>query len=195
MADRALSMAREHAPWSSGTPWWVMGIEGVVLVLIGLYFLLAPASASGLLIQLIAAVVLIQALLQIIAALRAAPAGVDPYSMLQTGIAATVGLIVVLRGMLMPTLDLTAARDILGWGLIAYALVGVAGSLLHRGEGESWYSPIVTAILVVVLAITLLTSSESNAVDRLGLLGWIALVGGVILLLLAWRARDRQANA
>lgn len=193
MADRALSMAREHAPWQSSTPWWVTGIEAIVLVVIGLYFLLAPASAGGLLMQLIALIVLVQSVLQIVAALRDPAKAAGPYGMLQSGIGATVGLIVVLRGVM--ALDANAARNILGFGLIAYALVGLAGALIHRAEGESWIGPVVTALLLIVLALVLLTSGEANAVDRLALLGWIALIGGAALLFLAWRARARQISA
>ena len=74
-----------------------------------------------------------------------------------------------------------------------YPLVGLAGALLARGEGESWVRPLVNALLLIVLAIVLLTSTETTAADRLGLLGWIALIGGAVYLFLAWRARERAA--
>jgi uncharacterized membrane protein HdeD (DUF308 family) len=192
VADRALSAAQEHAPWQPGTAWWVTGIEGIVLVLIGLSFLLAPAAAGGLLLQLIALALLAQSVLQIAAALRAAPGEADQYAMLQAGVGATVGLLVGLRGWLVPTLDISAARTILGLGLLAYAIVGLAGAFLHRGEDESWYGPMATAVLLIVLALVLLTSGESNALDRITWLGWIALIGGVVLLFLAWRGRGRE---
>jgi uncharacterized membrane protein HdeD (DUF308 family) len=194
MADRALSMAHDHAPWQPNTAWWVTGIEGIVLVLIGLSFLLAPAAAGGLLLQLIALALLAQSALQIAAALRAAPSQADPYAMLQAGVGATVGLLVGLRGWLVPTLDISAARTILGLGLLAYAIVGLAGVFLHRDEAETVYGPVVTAILLIVLALVLLTFGESNALDRITWLGWIALIGGVVLLFLAWRARGEAEN-
>jgi uncharacterized membrane protein HdeD (DUF308 family) len=194
MADRALSMAHDHAPWQPSTAWWVTGIEGIVLVLIGLSFLLAPAAAGGLLLQLIALALLAQSALQIAAALRAAPSQADPYAMLQAGVGTTVGLLVGLRGWLVPTLDISAARTILGLGLLAYAIVGLAGVFLHRDEAETVYGPVVTALLLIVLALVLLTSGESNALDRITWLGWIALIGGVVLLFLAWRARGEAEN-
>jgi uncharacterized membrane protein HdeD (DUF308 family) len=171
----------------------VTGIQAIVLVVIGLYLLLAPASAGGLLLQLIALVLLIQSLLQIVASFRASPDSVDPYEMLQAGVGATVGLLVFLRGLLVPTLDVNSARVILGLGLLAYAIVGVAGALLHRGEGESWMSPVITALLLVILALVLLTSGDSSALDRIAVLGWVALIGGGVLLVLAWMAHKRQA--
>jgi uncharacterized membrane protein HdeD (DUF308 family) len=195
MPGRAVSMVREHAPWRAGTPWWVTGIEGLVLVAIGLYLLLTPASAGGVILQLIALVVLIQSILRIAAELRGSPSEADPYAMLQAGIGATVGLLLVLRDWLVPTLDVSSARTILGLGLLAYAVAGVAGALIGRDESESWIGPVVNAVLLVVLAFMLLTSGENNASDRLAILGWIAVVGGALLLLLAWRSRSRPRRA
>jgi uncharacterized membrane protein HdeD (DUF308 family) len=195
MAERAVSMASQHVPWRAGTPWWVTGIQGVVLVAIGLYLLLAPASAAGLIIQLIAVILLIESVLHIIAEMRRPAAEVDRYTLLQAGIGASVGVLLVLRGLLVPDLDPASARNILGFGLIAYALVGVVGALLERGEGDSWLRPVVNALLLLILAIALLTSGEANAADRLAVLGWIAIIGGAVLLFLAWRSQQRTGAA
>ncbi|MCC6313688.1 MAG: hypothetical protein IT337_06715 [Thermomicrobiales bacterium] len=192
MADKALSMAQEHAPWRENVAWWVTGIQGVVVVLIGLYLLLAPASAAQLVILLIAIALLLSSIPQIVAGLRGIGGVRAAYAMLQAGVGATVGLLIALRALLVPTLDPYAARTILALGLIAYALIGLAGSFLSGGEPASWAGPIVNALLLIVLAVVLLTSSESNAADRLGLLGWIALIGGALLLFFAWRAYNRQ---
>jgi uncharacterized membrane protein HdeD (DUF308 family) len=195
MSERAMSIAHEHAPWRAETPWWVIGVQGIVLVAIGLYLLLAPASAGPLIIQLIALWVLIESVLHIVAGLRDSANGTDPYTMLQAGIGVTIGLLLVLRDWLVPTLDVSSARTILGLGLLAYAGVGVAGALVTKDESESWLGPVVSAVLTVVLAVLLLTSGEDNAADRLAFLGWVALIGGALLLLLAWRSRSRPRVA
>jgi uncharacterized membrane protein HdeD (DUF308 family) len=195
MSERAMWIAREHAPWRAETPWWVIGVQGIVLVAIGLYLLLAPASAGPLIIQLIALWVLIESVLHIVAGLRDSANGADPYTMLQAGIGVTIGLLLVLRDWLVPTLDVSSARTILGLGLLAYAGVGVAGALVTKDESESWLGPVVSAVLTVVLAVLLLTSGEDNAADRLAFLGWVALIGGALLLLLAWRSRSRPRVA
>ena len=194
MAERALSMAQEHAPWRGGTPWWVTAIQALVLIAIGLYLLLAPTSAAGLIMQLIALLLLIESVLHILTELRLPRGEADPYVMLQAGIGATVGLLVVLRVWLVPTLDAWSVRNMLAWGLIGFALVGAAGAFLMRDESDSWQRSIVNALLLLILAIVLLTSGQDNAVDRLNLLGWIAIIGGAVLLVLAWRGY-RQPRA
>jgi uncharacterized membrane protein HdeD (DUF308 family) len=173
----------------------VTGLEGVVLVIIGLYLLLAPDAAAGLLIQLIALILLIASVLHIIAAFRGPGTEADRYQLLQAGIGATVGVLLVLRSWILPNIDADSATNILGFGLIAYAILGLAGALLSPGEGESRWSPMVNGVLLIILAIVLLTSNESNAASRLGILGWIALIGGAVLLFLAWRARERSPAA
>ncbi|HEX5499701.1 MAG TPA: DUF308 domain-containing protein [Thermomicrobiales bacterium] len=196
MTERAVSIAREHAPWHEGTAWWVTGIEGVILALLGLYLLLAPASAGGLIIQLIALVLLIESVVQIIAGLRDAGRATTAYTMLQAGVGATIGLLLVLRVWLVPSLDTLAARTMLGLGLLAYAIIGAAGHFLGGDSGRgSWVGPVVNAVLLIILAILLLTSAETNVADRLAILGWIALIGGVALLVIAWRAYNRPRVA
>jgi len=196
MTERAVSIAREHAPWHEGTAWWVTGIEGVILALLGLYLLLAPASAAGLILQLIAAVLLIESLLQIVAGLRDTGRAVTAYTMLQAGVGATVGLLIVLRSWLVPSLDPLAARTILGLGLLVYAIIGAAAYFLGGDSGRgSWFGPVVNAAALVVLSILLLTSGAENVADRMGFLGWIALIGGAALLVVAWRAYNRPRVA
>jgi uncharacterized membrane protein HdeD (DUF308 family) len=51
--------------------------------------------------------------------------------------------------------------------------------------------PVVNAVLLIILAILLLTSTAANTADRLTFLGWISLIGGVLLLIVAWRAYNR----
>jgi uncharacterized membrane protein HdeD (DUF308 family) len=191
MADRALSMAQDHAPWRPETPWWVTGIQAILLIVVGLYFLLAPSAAAGLLIQVIAVVLLVESILHILAELRLPRAEANPWTLLQAGIGATVGVQLVLQRWILPELGVESARNILAYGLIAYAVVGLVGPMLGGESSEGRMRGIVGAVLLVVLALLLLTSNESNAADRLGLLGWVSLIGGVAFLYLAWRAHKR----
>ena len=119
-------MAQANAPWRTGTAWWLTGVQAIVLVILGLYLLLAPASAGGLSCKLIALVLLIQSVLQIVASFRASPEGVDPYEMLQAGgVGATVGLLSSCAAGWRRRFDVNSARLILGLGLLAYGIVGL----------------------------------------------------------------------
>jgi uncharacterized membrane protein HdeD (DUF308 family) len=194
MADHMLSLAHDHAPWRSETPWWVAGLQGLVLVGLGIYFLVAPSSAGLLIIQLVALAVLVQSVLSIVSGLRAPRGTVSPYLMVQSGVGATVGLLLVLRSWLVPTLDPTSARTILGLGLIAYVLIEVLDTVTDSERSHRWLGRAVNGVLLIVLAIVLLTSSADNASDRLAVLGWVMIVGGVLLLLVAFRAYSRRSE-
>jgi uncharacterized membrane protein HdeD (DUF308 family) len=193
MTEHVLAVASEHAPWRPETPWWVTGIGAIVLVGIGIFALAAPASAGNIILQLIALALLVQCVLNIASGLRRARQGVDPYVMLQAGVGATIGLLVLFRGFLVPTLDVSSARVILALGLIFYVVIEAAGSIIMRPEGVSQLNRAVNGLLLIVLAIMLLTSSDDNALDRLSALGWIMIVGGVLLAIMAYFAY-RRAN-
>lgn len=64
------------------------------------------------------------------------------------------------------------------------------------GQGTAWW---VTEAQVIVLGVIglflLLPTLDDNAADRLAVLGWIAEIGGVVLLLLVWRARRQEEPA
>ena len=195
MTDRVLTAASEHAPWRPETPWWVTGIQAVVLIAIGIFVLAAPGDAGNLIIQLIALALLVQSVLNIVSGLRRGREQADPYLMLQSGVGATVGLLVALRGFLVPTLDVNSARIILALGLIFYVVIELAGTLIIRPEGVSLMGRAATGLLLIVLAIVLLTSSEDNALDRLSTLGWIMIVGGVLLAVMAFLGYRRANSA
>lgn len=195
MTDRVLTAASEHAPWRPETPWWVTGIQAVVLIAIGIFVLAAPGDAGNLIIQLIALALLVQSVLNIVSGLRRGREQADPYLMLQSGVGATVGLLVALRGFLVPTLDVNSARIILALGLIFYVVIELAGTLIIRPEGVSLMGRAATGLLLIVLAIVLLTSSEDNALDRLSTLGWIMIVGGVLLAVMAFLGYRRASSA
>ncbi|HKG27737.1 MAG TPA: hypothetical protein VKB01_01280, partial [Thermomicrobiales bacterium] len=55
----ALDVAREARPWREDQNWWVVGIEGLVVLLVGIYALVQPENAAGIMRQLIAFVLLI----------------------------------------------------------------------------------------------------------------------------------------
>jgi uncharacterized membrane protein HdeD (DUF308 family) len=75
--------------------------------------------------------------------------------------------------------------------LLVCAVIGLAGAFLGGERNGAWLGPVVNAVLLIILAILLLTSTEANTADRLTFLGWISLIGGVLLLIVAWRAYNR----
>ena len=85
-----------------------------------------------------------------------------------------------------------AVRIILGWGLLAYAVIHLVGQVVVRGRSDLRLSTIGIAALTLVLGIFLLTGDDSTAGGRLRLLGVILLVFGVLLAAWAYYLYSRK---
>ena len=188
-----MDAAKNRMAVAESSAWWVTLAEGVVLALMGLFVLANPAGAGGILLQVIALVLLVQSLLQIIGALQRTPTRSEQWSLLQAGVGATVGALVALDGWVRAYLTTDAARGILGIGLLAFAILGLLRVFVAGERPEGWLPPVVNAALLAVAAIPLLTTQGEAGLDRLRLIGAVALVGGVAVAYLSWRRREPAA--
>lgn len=188
-----MDAAKNRMAVAESSAWWVTLAEGVVLALLGLFVLANPEGAGGILLQVIALVLLVQSLLQIVGALQRPPARAEQWSLLQAGVGATVGALVALDGWVRAYLTTDAARGILGIGLLAFAILGLLRVFVAGERPEGWLPPVVNAALLAVVAILLLTTQGEAGLDRLRLIGAVALVGGVAVAYLSWRRREPAA--
>lgn len=188
-----MDAAKNRLAVAESSPWWVTLAEGVVLALMGLFVLVSPGGAGGILLQVIALVLLVQSVLQVIGSLRGSASRDEQWSLLQAGVGATIGALVVIDGWFRDYLTIDAARGILGIGLLAFAVLGLLRAFLGGDRPEGWVPPVVNAALLAVLALLLLTTQGEAGLDRLRLIGAIALIGGVVVAFLAWRRREASA--
>ena len=182
MTEQAKAMVLSTAPWRRGVPWPVVLIEGSAIAAIGIY-MLASDSASDVVRQLVAAILLVNGLLEIVAGFKAEDNAGARYRVLRGTIGATVGAIITLE----PFWDFltnAAARWILGLGFLAFALLGFALLVITRDQGGMRLGAAVTNLAFLVLAILFFTSDESDS-TRIDLLGTVAIVLGILLVLYA----------
>jgi uncharacterized membrane protein HdeD (DUF308 family) len=185
-------MVLSTAPWRRGIPWPVVLIEGVAIAAIGIY-MLASDSASDVVRQLIAAILLVNGLLEIVAGFKAEDSAGARYRVLRGTIGATVGAIITLE----PFWDFltnAAARWILGLGFLAFALLGFAVLVKTREQGGIRLGAAIMNLAFLVLAILFFTGNESDN-SRITLLGTVAIVLGILLVLYAlYLYRTAQAQ-
>lgn len=181
MASRSRALMEQGMPWRKGTGWMIVMIEGVVLAAIGVMFLVSAEGASRTVRMVLAAVLLINSLLRIWAAMRGM-APMDrgmPLRMVATGIGLTVGLLVLLE----PVSDYVtndAAKVILGIGLLAYGIVNLIGTWIGRDdEGIKWGAA-VFALATIIFAFLLIYNTRHESVGGRWF-GWVALIFGVAL--------------
>lgn len=185
MDDRAKTLMNQGLPWRREARWYVVGLEALVLIVIGAYILIATDTARDNILQLIGLVLLVTSVLLGAASLRRAEAGLGFFDAFRAGIGVTVGVIAT-ASWWSSYIDTHAIRIILGWGLIVYCVIHLIGLVAVRGRSGLRPSVLVTILLTLVLGIILLTGSDTNSNDRLRLFGIILLVFGILLAGLAY---------
>jgi uncharacterized membrane protein HdeD (DUF308 family) len=194
MTEQAKQLVTSSAPWKRGVPWPIILVEGVIAAAIGIYILVDPSNARSRVLQLIGLILLINGALEVLAGFRNDELKASPYRILRGTIAATVGLIITLEP-ISDYLDDDAERWILGLGMTAVGLVGLAIVAISRDEGGLRIGPLITNLLFILIAILLFTGDEEND-SRMKLFGIASLVLGVLLCLYSlylYRAKQGAA--
>lgn len=192
MAEAAKDLLEQSKPWRSDVKWQVVAVEAILLVAIGLFMLFSPDRAGDWILQIIGLVLLVASFQLAVAALRRGERVVGNYDTFRAGIGVTVGIIATSIWW-SNYIDNNAARQILGWGLIAFSVLQLVGLVTKEGRAGMRMSSMVISALTLVLGILLLTSNSYATVEnRLTFLGVVLLVFGVLLGGLAYLIMNRE---
>lgn len=186
-------------PWRKDVAWWVILIQAIILTLLGAYVLLAPDSAGRVVILAAGIMLLVDGVMAVVGSMRGRHAGrANTLNAINAGIAIIAGLLVVI-GFLDPaflpphTMAIIAALGLLATGLISLVLI-----LFMRGPGEKlrWMRVIAPLIWILFGVLVLLTLSDQNTFNPLPIIGWAALLLGILLFVLTYfRFRATKAAA
>lgn len=193
MSQQAMALAEKGMPWRRNVAWWIIGLEGVVITIVGIYILADPDSARSVVRQIIGWFLLVNACLAIAASLRADGQAnpITPYRMLGAGIGLSVGLLVVLE----PVSDFItddAARVILAIGLLGHGLVGLVGAFATRASGGMRRGALIAGAVNVAFALLLFYNVRRDTLDPRWF-GIVAIAGGVLVVGYAYM-RYREAH-
>jgi uncharacterized membrane protein HdeD (DUF308 family) len=182
MSQQAFAMAQKGLPWRRGLAWWVVGIEGAIITIVGVYVVAAPDDAREIVRQIIGWFLIANAVLAIAASLRAdGPTNpITPYRMLGAGVGLTVGLLVALEPV-SDYVDSDAAKVILALGLLGHGLVGLVGAFATRASGGLRRGPLISGGVNIALALLLFYNARRDALDPRWF-GIFAIVAGVLVL-------------
>ncbi len=192
MTDKAKSLATQGAPWRKDVPWQLLAVEGAVALGIGIYVVVATESATDIIRQLIAVVLLVQAFLHTGAGFKNRDAPTAPFHILRGGIGMTVGVIVLLENF-SDYLDADAARFILGLGLVAYGGVGIAAVWVDREASGLRIGGLAAGAINIVLGLMFVFSDSAKTGWVRGL-GFIVLIAGIVLLGFAFMVYRSKAD-
>ena len=166
-------------------PWWVVLLEGIAAIIIGLLLLVKPGMTTMILVQFLGIYWLITGIFQIIAIF------VDSTMWgwkLFAGALGIIAGILILRHPLWSTLAVpTVLATLLG---IAGIAIGVI-NLIQAFQGGGWGIGIL-GVLSIIFGIILLFNPLAAAISLPVVLGVFGIVGGVLALIGAFRLKSQQ---
>lgn len=181
MTDTAKNLLEHGKPWKSDVRWQVVAVEAVLLVVIGLFMLISPDRAGDWILQIVGLVLLVASLQLALASLRGADTGHGNFEAFRAGVGVSVGVIATSIWW-SDYISNNAVRVILGWGLIAFAVIQIVALVTKEGRAGLKLSNLALSALTLILGLLLLTSSNYETVEnRLSFLGVVLLVFGVLL--------------
>lgn len=178
------SDAAQQTSSRAGQRWWIVGIEGIAALAIGIFVVARPADASDVIRNLIALALLIVAAGQIADGFRFWNRQVSPWATLSGGVGATAALLALFANWSL-YIEPAGARQLLALGLLAFGVIGLFSLIFTiRSTGFK-----IAALIINLLAIALGALLFLARVDDSGgtqLVGAAAIIGGVALLIYAY---------
>jgi uncharacterized membrane protein HdeD (DUF308 family) len=189
---RAKDVAMYGAPWRRGVGWREIGAEGLVVAVVGVYIVADPDGAQDVLRQLLGALLLVNGILRVLQGFRENAQGLPatPYRLVTGGIGATVGVI-VLAEWFSDYIDADAARWVLGFGLLAFGLIGLAAAVATRETGGLRTGPLITGVLYTVFAVLIFYNLRHDSLD-VRWFGYGLLILGALMLVFAYLLYSRE---
>jgi uncharacterized membrane protein HdeD (DUF308 family) len=178
----AKEMATKNAPWAEGVNWWVVLIQAIALIGLGLFVLFVPDAANKTVVELLGLFLLLSGLIDAFQGIdnRVTPRAL-PYHMLSAGAGIAVGAIVLLD-LWQDFMLLTAAAVVVSVGLLIY---GIMGLIIWIGGGERGDRNLLNLILplgLLALGGISLFSRLEMASTVIQWLGIASLIIGALLL-------------
>ena len=196
-------VTRQSSLWKAGQSWWVVGVQGIIALAVGVFMLANPTGASDVIRFLIALVLLLASLSQIADGFRDRGLSSSPWETLRGGIGVTVAVLTLLSAG-SDFVEDDGARQMLAIGLLSYGVLGIVSIIFTFRSTGFKAGAIIADVLTIALGILLLRS-RSGDTSGTQLLGAVAAIGGIALLGYSWylrgkpgresRANEARANA
>lgn len=189
--------AANYAPWRKGIAWWVVLIQGLIALGIGIYALLNKNYAAWVIISGFCIYFIVSALRTIWQALRGRDIGFSVLGLLAAGGGLAVGtaiLVPVLRALFGGDVEAGFAQYTLlyvfGVAQLVIGLLTVGSAFVERPEQGVRWSSVVRGVIFVVLGLYILVALRNlNTVDDslvITVLSWGFLLIGLLLLVQAY---------
>lgn len=181
------------APWR-GADWRVVIGEGVLLVLAGVYFLVDGERAEFILGVIISAALIVDGCRQWYLGFRRLERGRGrDLTLIRGAVGIVVGALVIGLSV-SKQITVVGVRTALGVGGLTYGLLGLMVAAPSIRRRQAWTSTGFDVLLVALGLLLLYRVATSDSIALLlGLIGWLVVCSGLVIIVLAIIRRPRPA--
>ena len=184
---------RKAQPWRAGMAWWVVAIEGLLALGIGLYIMFGSNAGPNIIFLLALFMLILNGERAFNGFRERIPPAVLAERMFVAGIGVTVGLIIVLNAWQSFMTGIAAAAILsLGWLLIG--VVGIWEWIAKRRQLGIGYTGLIFPVMSAVFGLIMLGSRLTWGGLVVNTIGIIAIVAGVLLLGYAYLLYRKAAS-
>jgi uncharacterized membrane protein HdeD (DUF308 family) len=166
----------------SGRPWWLLLLEGIVAIIVGILLFTSTEKTVVVLVQFIGLYWLIRGIFDIVSIF------IDHTAW---GWKLFTGIIGIIAGVLILQNTLWAAffvPTIMVWILGLYGIIGGIVMLIQAFQGGGWGVGIMGVILIL-LGIFILANTLLSTAVAIWLSGFVLVIGGIVAIVQAFRQR------
>jgi uncharacterized membrane protein HdeD (DUF308 family) len=180
-------MAQSQISQAVTRVWWALVIRGVLAIILGIFIIARPVESVAAFALVIAIWAVVQGLVNIVHAIDLRSVAPHWWLLLLSGLISTAFGVAALY--YYPGLSLTFAVVWTAWWLMLGGIGGIAVAVQERRIGMSWGWTMTLGVLGVVAAVYAFMSPPVTLVALIAVIAAYAIVGGVILLVGAYRLR------
>jgi uncharacterized membrane protein HdeD (DUF308 family) len=168
-----------------GLPWWVLLLEGIATLLIGILLIVAPGMSLAALVQVLGIFWLVGGLFAIIRIFIEPSRGYWFWLLLQGILGIAAGIAVLNHPLYSTILVPTLLVIILGIQGIVFGAIGLFKSV----SGGFAFGALVWSVVNILFGIVLVANPLLSAVALPSVLGLFGIVGGLMVIISAFRIR------
>jgi len=169
--------------------WWALALRGLAAIVFGVLAFVWPGITLWALVLLFGAYMLVDGIFAIVAAVRAAGREARWWLLLVEGV---LGVLAGLVAFLLPGITALALLYLVAAWAIFTGILQIVGAVRLRREIEGEWALILGGVLSVIFGVLLAVLPGPGILALVWLIGAYAVVSGMLLIVLAFRVRNRD---
>jgi uncharacterized membrane protein HdeD (DUF308 family) len=180
-------MAQSEISQAVKRVWWALVIRGVLAIVLGIFIIARPMESVAALALVIAIWAVVQGVVSMVHAFDLRTVVAPWWLLFLSGLISTGFGVAALY--YYPGLSLTFAVVWTAWWLMLGGIAGISVAVQERRVGMSWGWTMALGVLGVAVAVYAFMSPPVTLVALMALISAYAILGGVVLLVGAYRLR------